>query len=95
VVTDAPKPPAGGWVAGNLKLSWLDGARAVPDGLLLRAGFYKLSCPEFGLVNAWPVPDLTLPATSESPVSYLPGISMEKITSTPLLLVVFDANTTT
>jgi hypothetical protein len=29
------------------------------------------------------------------PVSYLPGISVEEITSPPLMLAVFDANTTT
>jgi hypothetical protein len=34
------------------------------------------------------------PATSGSPVSYLPGISVEEITSLPLMLPVFDANTT-
>jgi hypothetical protein len=35
------------------------------------------------------------PATSGSPVSYLPGISVEEITPPPLVLQVFDANTTT
>jgi hypothetical protein len=29
------------------------------------------------------------------PVSYLPGISVEEITSLPLMLPVFGANTTT
>jgi hypothetical protein len=35
------------------------------------------------------------PATSGSPVWYLPGISVEETTSLPLMLPVFDANTTT
>ena len=59
--------------------------------------FYNLGCPRTRSCR-WAWPGTTRTGTPLRPVAdlaYLPGISVEEITSPPLMLAVFDANTTT